>query len=151
MIVTASDLFFAYKQAKAALFYEKRGVGLWDLAKFEQKLPMHLNGLREHLMTIGSWFDELPVGNVWVVPKSVRLTERRDPDDVIRVGGKDSSGSNLGIDVQLRCTPSPEFAIVEVLYLWKFGPLLERLLSTDVLGYRLDVKHGKVRPFSRWL
>ena len=150
LIVSASDLFFAYKQAKAALFYEKRGVGLLDLARFEQKLPTHLNGLYEHLTTIGSWFDELLIGNVWVVPKSVRLPAQ-ELDDVIRVGGKGTGENGLGLNVQLRCTPSPEFAIVEVLYLWKFGPLLERLLSTDVVGYRLDLKQGKVRPFSRWL
>jgi predicted amidohydrolase len=150
MRVSESDLFLAYRQAKAALFYEQRGVCLLDLAKFEQRLPQNLAGLREHLTTIGGWFDDIQVGNLWVVPKSVK-SNPQDSDDVVRIGGRDTSRNGSGLNIQLRCTPSPEFAILEVLYLWKFGPLLERLLSRSVVGYRLDLKHNKARPYSRWL
>ncbi|MFT3767286.1 MAG: RNA-directed DNA polymerase [Minicystis sp.] len=150
MKVSPSDLFLAYRQAKAAMFYEQRGVGLVEIAKFEQNLPQHLAGLHEHLTTSGNWFDDVPIGSVWVVPKSIR-GRTQGLDEVIRIGGKGTSEDGLGLNVQLRCTPSPEFTIIEVLYLWKFGPLLERLLARNVVGYRLDIRKDRVRPFGRWL
>jgi len=56
------------------------------------------------------------------------------------------------LDIQLRLSPHPEFAIVEVLYLWRFGGILDALLSKkEVLGYRLDLREQQVIPHRRWL
>ena len=55
------------------------------------------------------------------------------------------------MDVQIRFTPSPEYAIVEVLFLWAFGPALQSLLSPNTIGYRLDLRHGELSRTRRWL
>ncbi len=144
-----SELYLAFRQAKAGLYYERRGVGLCALAKFEHELPQRLESLQKRLGTNGGWFDELSVGDVWVVPK--RLRADFSPEDrVIRVG-VGSTAKEVGLDIQLRCTPSAELAIAEVLFLWRFGPLLDRVLLPEVLGYRLAVKRGVLRRTSRWL
>lgn len=36
---TIADLYLAFRQAKAALYFEKRGIGLLQLAEYEQQLP----------------------------------------------------------------------------------------------------------------
>lgn len=43
---TIADLYLAFRQAKTALYFEKRGVGLLELAKYEQKLPQPLRLLQ---------------------------------------------------------------------------------------------------------
>ena len=37
--LTIEDLYLAWRQAKTALYYERRGVGLLGLAQFEAELP----------------------------------------------------------------------------------------------------------------
>lgn len=146
---TIADLYLAFRQAKSALFFEKRGVGLIELARYEQNLGDNLRKLQSKLSG-GRWFDKLDLGEVWVVPK--RFHAGQDvADRVIRIGATHKHATERPIDVQLRVTPHPEFAIVEVLYLWKFGGTLERLLSRDVLGYRLDLRQGQIPAHRRWL
>ena len=145
---TRDELFLAYRQAKAALFFERRGVGLVDLARFEHNLTQRLDALALSLSENGGWFDGLPEGEVWVVPK--RLRPRVD-NGVIRIGGKPSKSVAPGLDIQIRFAPSPECAIVEVLFLWQFGPMLESLLSRSALGYRLDLRRGRLSRTRRWL
>lgn len=148
MRVSISDLYLAYRQAKVSLFYERRGVGLLQLAKFEDDLEANLRRLREVLMR-KPWFDDIPMGEIWVVPKRLRHAEQADA--VVRIGGATAGQNHAGLDIQLRCSPTPEFAIVEVLYLWQFGPVLDAQLSREVLGYRLDLRQGELRKNSRWL
>jgi hypothetical protein len=95
------------------------------------------------------WFDDIPMGEIWVVPKRLRHAEQADA--VVRIGGATAGQNHAGLDIQLRCSPTPEFAIVEVLYLWQFGPVLDAQLSREVLGYRLDLRQGELRKNSRWL
>ena len=146
---TISELYLAFRQAKSALFFEKRGVGLIELATYEQNLPDNLKALQVKL-TNGKWFDRLQVGEVWIVPKRFHATPE-DRDGVIRIGATRERATARPIDVQLRLTPHPDFAIAEVLYLWRFGGFLDSLLSIDVLGYRLDLRQGQVLPHRRWL
>lgn len=146
---TIAQLYLAFRQAKAALYFEKRGVGLIELAAYEQNLPENLKSLQGKLAK-GRWFDRLQIGEVWVVPK--RFHESQDAgDDVIWIGSTSQEPIARPIDVQLRITPHPDFAIAEVLYLWRFGGLLDSLLSDDVLGYRLDLRERQVLPHRRWL
>ena len=67
------------------------------------------------------------------------------------IGGRSRSGPAPGLDIQIRFAPTPECAIVEVLFLWRFGPILESLLSRNSLGYRLDLKGGRILETRRWL
>lgn len=147
---TIADLYFAYRQAKTALYFEKRGVGLLELAVYEQDLPKNLKGLQSKIAK-GRWFDKLKIGETWLVPKKLRANEDAD-DGVVRIGGRRKIATGRPVDIQLRLSPNPEFAIVEVLYLWRFGGLLDALLSkTEVLGYRLDLRKQQVVPHRRWL
>ena len=146
------ELFLAYRQAKAALFFERRGVGLLSLARFEQDLPRRLDRLAEILTRNGGWFDDLPKGDLWVVPKKLHLAnEITSHSDLVRIPDRPTPSAVQGLDVQIRFTPSPEYAIVETLFLWRFGPLLESLLSRNTLGYRLDLRQGILKPTRRWL
>jgi hypothetical protein len=98
----------------------------------------------------GGWFTNVPLGEVWVVPKK-RRSVSASPNEVIRIGSGSSGHQDAGLDVQLRLTPTPEFAIVEVLFLWRFGPALDSLLSRNALGYRLDLRDGRFKRTRRWL
>lgn len=144
------DLYLAFRQAKIALYFEKRGVGLRELAEYEHVLPENLKALKAKVAN-DRWFDRVDLGETWLVPK--RLRPREEPNDgLVRIGAAKQPGSGRPVDVQLRLSPHPDFATIEVLYLWRFGGLLETLLSKrDVLGYRLDLREQKVVPHRRWL
>ena len=145
---TRDELFLAYRQAKAALFFERRGIGLFELAQFERDLTARLDSLASTLSENGGWFDGVPKGEVWVVPKKLRSQIDKDGS---HIGGRSRNGAPPGLDIQIRFTPSPECAIVEVLFLWRFGPILESVLSRNSVGYRLDLKGGRILETRRWL
>lgn len=145
-----ADLYLAFRHAKTALFYERRGVGLLEFAAFEENLDANLRALRVRLARNGGWFDGIPIGEVWITPKKLAPAKWDDADDVIRIGAPiDGEGPDL--DVQLRFSPTPEFAIVEVLFLWEFGLALESVLSSSAIGYRLHERHGRIQKDGRWL
>ena len=143
-------LYYAFRQAKIALFFERRGVGLIELGGFEADLGRNLRRLHETLSSNGGWFDGLPRGSVWVLPKRLRQSAPTS-DQEVRIGVPAASSARPVLDVQLRLMPTPEFAIVEVLYIWRYGPILDRLLSRHAVGYRLDLRDGKISRTRRWL
>jgi hypothetical protein len=146
---SVADLYLAFRQAKTALYFERRGVGLLDLATYEQDLPSNLRAL-QRILANQTWFDNVELGEVWVIPKRLRSNEL--DDDVVRIGAPRQHAAGRPLDIQLRLSPNPAFAIVEVLYLWRFGGLLDALLSKqEVLGYRLDLRRQRVVPHRRWL
>lgn len=147
---TIADLYLAFRQAKTALYFEKRGVGLLELADYEQRLPENLKALKTKVAH-GKWFDKVDIGETWIVPKRLRATDEEN-DGVVRIGASKQAASGRPVDIQLRLSPHPDFATVEVLYLWRFGGLLDALLSKqEVLGYRLDLRKQQVVPHRRWL
>jgi hypothetical protein len=146
--LTIANLYLAYRQAKTALYFERRGVGLLELAAFEQDLPDNLRNLQAKLSN-QTWFDNIELGEAWIVPKRLRST--KSEDDTIRIGTPVSQSNGRPLEMQLRLAPHPAFAAVEVLYLWQFGGSLEKLLSNNVLGYRLDLRAGNIVPHRRWL
>jgi hypothetical protein len=146
---TVADLYLAFRQAKTALYFERRGVGLLELATFEQDLPKNLKAL-QHKLAKGGWFDQVEIGPAWLVPKRLRAAQGED-DDVVRIGVPRHDTTGRPVDIQIRLSPHPAFAVVEVLYLWQFGGLLDGMLSKEVLGYRLDLRDRQVVPHRRWL
>ena len=74
-----TDLYLAYRQAKIAIFFEHRGIGLDRFAQFESDPLGHLRKLQRKLATNGGWFDGLRLGDVWVTPKKL-LTDRHTDD-----------------------------------------------------------------------
>jgi len=147
---TIADLYLAFRQAKTALYFEKRGVGLLKIAEYEQKLPSNLKSLKVRVAN-SKWFDDVEIGETWIVPKKLRETDDIN-DGVVRVGVSKKVTTTRCLDIQLRLSPHPDFAIVEVLYLWRFGGILDALLSKkEVLGYRLDLRDQQIIPHRRWL
>ena len=145
-----ADLYLAFRQAKTALYFEKRGVGLLELAAYEQQLPRNLKALQSKLAR-WTWFDKLELGETWIVPKRLRANDDIG-DDVVRIGPSRAKTAGRAVDIQFRLSPTPEFAITEVLYLWRFGGLLDALLlNEEVIGYRLDLRDQRVVPHRRWL
>jgi hypothetical protein len=115
-----------------------------------QTFPKNLAELQRKIAN-GEWFDKLRIGETWLVPKKLRASGRLD-DDVVRIGAPPRAIDGRPVDIQVRLSPHAEFAIVEVLYLWLFGGLLDALLSKEeVLGYRLDLRNKHVVPHRRWL
>lgn len=148
---SVADLYLAFRQAKTAHFFEKRGVGLLKFAEYEEKLPDNLAALKEKVAG-GAWFDRVEVGQTWIVPKRLRDAARAEHDDVVRIGVPRPVETARALDIQLRLSPHPDFATVEVLYLWRFGGLLDGLLSKSyVLGSRLDLRAQAVVPHRRWV
>jgi len=147
---TIGDLYLAFRQAKTALFFEKRGVGLLQLAAYERDLPRNLKILQKKLEN-RHWFDKLLVGETWIVPKRLHANDDSE-DGVVRIGASRARAKGRAVDIQLRITAHPEFAIAEVLYLWRFGGFLDGLLlNQEVVGYRLDLRNNQVVPHRRWL
>src|SRR6218665_745672 len=133
---TIADLYLAFRQAKTALYFEKRGVGLLKIAEYEQELPINLKALKSRVAS-GKWFDQIEIGETWIVPKRLRETDDIG-DDVVRIGFPKKATADRHLDIQLLLSPHPDFAMVEVLYLWRFGGILDAMLSKkEVLGYRL--------------
>src|SRR5579859_1273711 len=152
-VPSTSELYLAYRQAKGALFFERRGVGLNELAAYESRLPENLRRLRSILGENGGWFDFMRPGHVWIVPKRLRQTAAA-AQNLVEVGPS-QPGDHDGLDVQLRLSPNPNVAIVEALYIQRFGPALDSILSPNVLGYRLDLRRGQLpathrRLFEHW-
>jgi hypothetical protein len=141
---TTSDLVLAFRQAKRAFATERMMVGLADFARFELELDQRLRDLRRRLRD-ERWFTEVDVGRVVVVPRSVEQAAATT-QDVIRVGKSEGRPHLSGATIRLQLAPTPEFATVEVLYLWTFGPALESLLDTTCVGYRLKrvAQRGKM-------
>lgn len=151
MKVSIPQLYLAYRQAKTALYFERRGVGLLEWARFEDALPSKLQALRETLKT-KEWFDGVDVGKVWLVPKRVTpLETRTEGAEVVFAGVSPEKRAKQVLHLQVRCSPSPEFAIVEALFLQRYGPMLDGLLEDNVVGYRLDLRDGHLPPERRWL
>lgn len=144
---SVSDLYLAYRQAKITLFFEKRGVGLLELAKYEESLRDNIVRLHRSFRS-SAWF-QCPIGTTYLAPKRVRPVSAYD--EVIRIGTPSSPSDPQDLDIQPRLAPSPEFAIREILYIWQFGPALESILSSDSVGYRLETRTGTLSPTRRWL
>ena len=149
MNVTIEDLYLAYRQAKTALYFERRGVGLLDLARFEEQLAQNLEDLKARLSSGTGWFDDVDIGSVHVVPKQLDA-RNTDANDVVRVGPSPDDAQR-DLHVQVRLTPSPVFAILEVLYLRAFGPALDSLIPSASIGYRLDLRDRTLDRYRRWI
>lgn len=140
--VELPDLYLAYRQAKAAVYAELRGAGLLEFARYEARLGPNLSALRARLAN-DSWFDRSPLGTVWLTPK------KADGDgavrDVLRIGvPRPTPLRRPTLEVRVALSPTIDFLVTEVLYVWAFGPSLDGQLATEALGNRLKLRGGAV-------
>jgi hypothetical protein len=138
---TLQDLFLAYRQAKAAVYAEQRGTGLAEFASYEASLHTNLHRLHRRLAKQDTWFENTSPGSVWVSPK--RSIEELAHDHLVYIGTRPLP-RRRDLEVRMMLTPSIDFLITEVLFLWEFGPVLDGLLSESSLGNRLDVRHNAI-------
>jgi len=144
---TFADVLLAFRQAKKAIATERGVIGLPHLARFELNLTSSLNHLL-HLLQDDSWFDNLEMGSLVVVPKdNTPLNVRKE--DIVRIGT--TLPTKVHAKVRLQLAPTPAFTIAEILYLWEFGGALESLLGDACLGYRLKrvAAEGAMSRFDR--
>lgn len=151
---SAAELFLAYRQAKHALYQEHRGMDRLAMAREEQRLPALIGGLQRRLRDLPGWFTEAPIGSVWLVPKAATGHER---DPGVASIGEDRDSRISKVTVRVHLAPSLEFALVEVLWIWKFGPALEAVLSPAARANRLSIRWGDTSvdalargPFRYW-
>ena len=123
-----------------------------QLAEFERDLEQRLAKLRTKLRRGDGWFAGLPLGAVWVVPKKSRpLPDGSEKIEGLQIGLRAVPSPPADLDVQVRFTPSPDVAIVEILYLWKCGPAIDSTLPRESIGYRLDLRRGQLSKTRRWV
>ena len=135
MMPTSIDMLLAYRQAKNAI--QHRAIGRLAIARWETGLSIRLNTLHNKLLSGSPSFDGMEIGQSWVVPKSVRFKNENDREgDPPQVEG---------IDIQMHVQLTMEQAIVEVLWLWEFGPVFESFLSRGVYANRLRLIDGRSR------
>jgi hypothetical protein len=139
-----AELSLAFRQSKLALWSEKRSMNLFALAKYEENLYTSLRALQRKLRN-QSWFDKLDVGTVLATPKQQRNSSLPEGEGT-RIGGPSTPPEELTIRVQL--WPSLDYLVTEVLYLWKFGAILDSVLGPASVGYRLDLRRAD-RTLSR--
>lgn len=144
---TFADLLLAFRIAKRMIATERGCVGLFNLAHFEMHLASRIGRLRR-LLKNDRWFDSIDLGRMVVMPKSVEPKTKEKPD-IVRIGNALPTKVNLSVRLQLE--PTPEFTIVEVLYLWEFGAALEALLDYSCVGYRLKrvSREGQMDRYDR--
>src|SRR5687767_6490413 len=118
MDISSAELFLAYRQAKISVHQEQQGPGKFVWARAERNLPATLNSLRRRLDSSPGWFSGVNVGKVWLLPK--KAVPKRSTSGVTNIGG-DYRARLVDLSVRPHVTPSPEFATIEVLWLWRFG------------------------------
>ena len=147
MPVPTADLLLAFRQAKFALTEERQSVGLDRIAQFERHIESHLGALSQ-VLEPGGGFSAVPLGEVWVTPKKVTYDVDAHPPDVVSI--VESLRPQRLAEIHLRChlQPTMEFAIAEVLWIWKYGGALDSLLPPECIANR--IKRDRVGNVDRW-
>jgi hypothetical protein len=142
-----TNLLLAFRQAKIALARERETVGLFALADYELALASNLRRLGASLQA-RPWFAAVSVGQLVVMPKPTVEEQPDTANKPIVIGPQPQHSNKLAVRLQLE--PTCDFAIVEILYLWRFGKVLEALLTDNCVGYRLKRnKDGEIDLFGR--
>ncbi len=134
MQISVATLLLAYRQAKQSLNQEQSSPWRLAWAEAERSLPASLARLRRRLALEPGWFSGVDPGRPWLLPKKAAVKGRLG--GVRQIGG-DYLAPLADLTVRPHLTPSVEFATVEVLWLWQFGPALEASLTDAARGNRL--------------
>ena len=145
---STDDLYLAFRQAKLNTVLERRGTELVKFSSYEESLARNLGSLHEQIDR-ASWFDNVELGEVLLAPKGFH-DDTSDGGSITRIGRISPSASRK-LEVRVMLSPSPDFSIVEILYLWAFGPILESVLIDGTLGNRLHVRDDKVSRTTRYI
>ena len=151
---STTQIFLAYRHAKHALYQEHRGMDRLGYAIAERRLPKIIHDLQHQFRQRPGWFSGLPPGRAWLLPKKATMA---DNDSGVASIGEDRPSSIKKLTLRVHVAPSIEFAIVETLWIWKFGPALEAILRPAARGNRLKLRWDDRRvdvngrgPFKFW-
>ncbi|WP_437505452.1 hypothetical protein [Sorangium sp. So ce1099] len=147
MPIAVSDLLLAYRQAKFALTEERLSVGLVNLATFENGLNKNMRQLSLALSS-GGGFGNVPLGEVWLSPKSVSYERDARPVDVVAIAEPLQTQRLSEVHVRCHLQPSIEFSIAEILWTWRYGSALDGLLSRHCVANR--VQRDRAGNPDRW-
>jgi len=144
-------LYLAFRQAKAALWQDRRGIGATALARFELQLLERLRTVDATMRANDGWFDHVPLGRAYVTPKK-QLAAASSSTNILRISDH-AHNFDHALEVRVQLCPSPAFALVETLYLLHFGAALDAVLRPESIGYRLDIRGGEAQLSRqrRWL
>lgn len=147
------ELFLAYRQAKNTLFFE-RNLGLVDLARAQRQLPPLLRRVEVLFGRGQAWFRDVPLGKTWIVPKKAKFPEEPAPVTTV---ADDAPPRTEALHVRVQLQPSIEFSVIEILWLWEFGAVLETQLGPHAHANRLKLAPGSravdrlaATPFRYW-
>jgi hypothetical protein len=145
----STDIFYAFRQAKTALFFEQRGVGMTSFARFEDNLHERISRTAKLLGGEEGLFKGISIGKLLLVPKKVLDRDSAEPSTV-KIG-LHKRRTRPSLEVQVRLQPTVEFAIAETLYLQQYGPALDGLLADECIGGRLDIRNRELSKKRRWI
>ena len=148
--ISISDLYLAYRKAKAESFYDSTHPCALAFAEYEQKLELNL----KHLLNIINatnpvWMDDISfLGGFSYVPKSVDESSWIDKDsihyraiDPIEEWNSrfvKHASKKIPANYRLIINPSVNFQIISALWILEVGHQFERALDQDVsYGNRL--------------
>ena len=120
------------------MFHELRGAGMLEFAEYERRLNTRLLSLKKRLSK-DAWFDSLELGNVWLTPKA---SDQPVDHGIRRVGTMPPQQTASALQVRVILAPAVDYLITEVLFLWRYGALLDGALGERSLGNRLDLRRG---------
>lgn len=147
--VALTDLYVAYRKAKAEAFYENTHFNALAFTEFERSLHKNLLRLRERLLDTGSsWRSDLNfLGDYAYLPKSIDVSVWDDDKDGhfraldpledwthrYEKAKKRATGS-----LRLVIRPTVDFQVVSALWILKVGHLFDAAINADLsFGNRL--------------
>ncbi|CAE6840309.1 hypothetical protein R69746_06891 [Paraburkholderia aspalathi] len=147
--VRISDLYLAYRKAKAEAFYENTHFHAVAFTKYEQNLHGNLIELQQRLNAVDKdWFsDSTFIGDHAYLPKSVDTTlwdnaheghfRALDPyDDWEKRFNQNRKAANASLRLVIR--PSVAFQVISALWIMQVGHLFDAVLDRDMsFGNRL--------------
>lgn len=150
-----SDLYLAYRKAKAEAFYERTHFHAIEFTKFEQNLHRNLKALQRRLMD-SEWTSDLTfIGDFAYLPKSIDCSEWEsksnghfralDPrSDWQRRFNETQKAARASLRLVIR--PSVDMQIVSAMWILKVGHLFDAALDQRTsFGNRLRRSGGALR------
>jgi hypothetical protein len=147
MPIPVADIVLAYRQAKVALLEERLSVGLVAIAEFEHNLDARLAAL-SRVLKAGGGFASTSLGSVWAAPKRISREAERRAAEVVSIVEPLRPIHLADVQLRFHLQPTVEFAIAEVLWIWRYGGALDSLLAPNCAANRIKRLRGG--DLDRW-
>lgn len=157
--ITLEDLGFAYRKAKADLYYERGHANSFALCEYEENLYENLNNLYHRLHERSLVWMASPeiIGGWSVIPKKIKGFSDTDiifsNPDVAWERIKPKNNDKASAEFRLIGLNSIDFHVVAALWVIKVGYIYDQILDQDAYASRLrrkgnDNSNEQINPFS---